>query len=170
MFFKKWPPAAILDVQKSLLIAFLTISDRYHNFYFVKLFTKWPLAAILDVRKSLSIAFLAISYRYGTFFLLDYLTKWPPAEIHFRSHFWPFHIDTELLILFSCLTKWPPSAILDVRDTLSIVFLAISDRYATSFFGGHFADENIIFPKTCVSREYNYNEAFLTKSQEISQI
>ena len=30
MFFKKWPPLAILDIQKSLL----TISDQYHNFYF----------------------------------------------------------------------------------------------------------------------------------------
>ena len=30
MFFKKWPPVAILDVQKSLL----TISDQYHNLYF----------------------------------------------------------------------------------------------------------------------------------------
>ena len=34
MFFKKWPPVAILDVQKLLCIAFLTISDQYHNLYF----------------------------------------------------------------------------------------------------------------------------------------
>ena len=40
MFFKKWPPVAILDVQKSCCIAFLTISDQYHNFYFVKFFYK----------------------------------------------------------------------------------------------------------------------------------
>ena len=43
--------AAILDVRKSLSIAFLAISDR---------------SAILDVRNSLSIAFLAISDPYGT--------------------------------------------------------------------------------------------------------
>ena len=30
----KWPPAAILDVQKSLLVAFLTISDRYFFLWF----------------------------------------------------------------------------------------------------------------------------------------
>ena len=47
-------PAAILDVWKSLWIAFLAISD-------------W--SAILDVRNSLSIAFLAISDPYGTLFI-----------------------------------------------------------------------------------------------------
>ena len=61
--------AAILDVQNSLSIAFLDISDRYGTFYiFLKNLTKWTPAAILDVRKSLSIAFLVISDRYGTFF------------------------------------------------------------------------------------------------------
>ena len=82
-FFFKWPPVAILDVQKSLL----TISDQNHNFYFCevlqngcrrpfwmskthfrwhfwpfqintklkkKLFTKWPPAPILDVRNYLT--------------------------------------------------------------------------------------------------------------------
>ena len=58
------------------------------------------------------------------------------------------------------------SAILDVRNSLSIAFMATSDRYATFFFLEIFdkmavaaildvADENIIFPKTYVSREYN---------------
>ena len=32
------------------------------------------------------------------------------------------------------LTKWLPSAILDVRNSLSIAFLAISDQYSTFFF------------------------------------
>ena len=45
---------AILDVRKSLSIAFLAISDR---------------SAILGVRNSLSIAFLDISDRYGTFYI-----------------------------------------------------------------------------------------------------
>ena len=39
-FFLKWPLAAILDVQKSLLIAFLTICDRYQHFYFVNFLNK----------------------------------------------------------------------------------------------------------------------------------
>ena len=42
------------------------------------------------------------------------------SENHYRSHFYPFHIDTLLLT----------SAILDVRNSLSIAFLAISDRSA----------------------------------------
>ena len=39
--FFKWPPVAILDVQKSLL----TISDHYHNFYFAMFLQngcRWP--------------------------------------------------------------------------------------------------------------------------------
>ena len=36
------------------------------------------------------------------------------------------------------LTKWLTSAILDVRNSLSIAFLAISDRYATLFFFENF--------------------------------
>ena len=75
-----------------------------------------------------SIAFLAISDRYRTFF-------WRPfwvSEIHFRSHFWTFQIYTELFIfLYILLTKWPPAAIFDVRNLLSIAFLAISYLYGT---------------------------------------
>ena len=65
-------------------------------------------------------------------------------ENHFRSHFSPFQINMQLLFFF---TKWLPAAISDDRKSLSIVFLAISDQYATfigfDFFhkmaaGGHF--------------------------------
>ena len=76
-FFTKWLPAAILDDRKSLLIAFLAISDQYATFIF--LFTKWLPAAILDDRKSLSITFLGISDQYATFFLN--FIKWLPAVI-----------------------------------------------------------------------------------------
>ena len=58
-----------------------------------KILLKWPLSAILDVRKSLLITFLAISDRYGTLFFRR--PFWMSAN-HFRSHFWPFQIDTEL--------------------------------------------------------------------------
>ena len=58
-------------------------------------------------------------------FFLKFLTN----ENHFRSHFYPFHIDMQLFFL-KFLTKWLPSAILDVRNSLSIAFLAISDRSA----------------------------------------
>ena len=43
------------------------------------------------------------------------------SEIHFRSHFWPFQIDIQLI------SKWPPADILDVRKSRLIAFLAISD-------------------------------------------
>ena len=95
------------------------------------------------------------------------------SEKHFRSHFYPFHIETQLCYFeifdkmsdvghFGCpnftydrisghfrslrnfnflgefLTKWLTSAILNVRISLSIVFVAISDRYATFFLNENF--------------------------------
>ena len=79
---------------------------------FIYFFTKWLPAANLDDRKSLSIAFFSISDQYATSFL--FFSKWPPAAIevqfrpfwmtenHFRSHFSPFGINTQLfLYLFS---------------------------------------------------------------------
>ena len=135
---KKLPPVAILDVQKSLCIAFLTISDQYHNFIFVNCFTKWLPAAILDVRKSLSVAFLAISGQYETFFIFFYKMT---AVGHFGcpkftlDHI-PGHFRSIQIFLFSLkiFTKWLTVAILDVRKSLSISFLVISDRYAIFFF------------------------------------
>ena len=129
--FTKWLPVAILDDRKSLLIAFLDISDQYTTLFF-NLFTKWLPAAILDGRKSLSIAFLAISDQYATFFF--FFTKWLPVAIlddrnHLRSHFSPFQINTQLLFIFylqlSFFTKWLPAAIFDGRKSLSIAFLVI---------------------------------------------
>ena len=80
------------------------------------------------------------------------------SKNHFRSHFYPFHIDTQLQFVLKILKKWLTSAILDVRISLSIAFLgisdrsaildflnslsitilAISDRYSFFFSGGHF--------------------------------
>ena len=56
---------------------------------FLIFFTKWLLSAILDVRSSFWITFLAIldQYRFFIFWM---------SENHFRSHFYPFHIDTQL--------------------------------------------------------------------------
>ena len=45
-----------------------------------------------------------------------------------ESDFWPFYF------VLNFFTKWLPVAILDVRISLSIAFLAISDRYGTFFF------------------------------------
>ena len=139
------------------------------------------------------------------------------SEIHFPSHFWSFQIDTQLNLFLNFFTKWPTSAILDVRNSLSIAFLAISDPYGTLknvFYkmaaildgttmsiielvrdiwmsnacdkfeepskvialttklrrggggcrcGGCVADENIIFPKTYVFRDYNYAHNYSMK-------
>ena len=94
MFFKKWPPVTILDVQKSLCITFPTISDQYHNFYFCIVFLQ--------------------NGRRRPFWM---------SENHFRSHFWPFQIDTQLLFLNFVLPKWPPAAILDGTTMSSIIEL-----------------------------------------------
>ena len=140
MFFFKWPPVAILDIQKSLL----TISDHYHNFILWIFFTngcRWPFwmskthfrwhfwpfqintklffklyAPILDVRNSLSIAFLAISDRLAILDVWNLLSiailalsdryrknfrrPFWMSENHFRLHFWPFQIHTDLTYFF----------------------------------------------------------------------
>ena len=120
--------------------------------FFFKVCTKWLPAAILDVWKSLSITFLAISYQYETFifFFKSYkmahfgCPKFTFYRIsgHFRSIcnfiFWgnlwqngcrPFQIDAQLYFVCKFWTKWLPSAILDVRNSLSIAFQAILDQY-----------------------------------------
>ena len=103
--------------------------------FFLKFFTKWPPAPILDVRNWLSIAFLAISDRYATLFFLEIIDKMTRVS-HFgcpkftfdriSGHFRSIH---KLYFVWKCLTKWLPSAILDVRKSLLIAFLAISDRW-----------------------------------------
>ena len=137
-----------------------------------------------------------IFFSFGNFLQNGHRRPFWMSEIHFRSHFWSFQIDTQLYLFLKFLTKWLQSAILDVRNSLSIAFLAILDQYIFCFhfftkwppapildvlnslsmsfnrICGHFrsirifffflqngrgcvADENIIFPKTYVSREYN---------------
>ena len=60
--FTKWPPAPILDVRNSLLIAFLAISDRYAT----------------------------LNY-FWNFWQNDCRRQFWMSEINFRSHFWPFY-------------------------------------------------------------------------------
>ena len=72
----------------------------------------------MDVRKSLSVAFLSISDQYATFFIF-FLQNGCRRQIHFRSHFWLFWINTDFLKKF--FTKWLPVAILDVPKSLSIL-------------------------------------------------
>ena len=51
-----------------------------------------------------------------------------------KNHFLPFQISTTIFIFVILFTKWPPAPILDVRNSLLIAFLAISDRYASLNF------------------------------------
>ena len=136
------------------IINFGRISGHFRSIRnFLKKITKWLPSAILDVRNSL----LAIldQYRFFYFFLdfVQYGCRWPywMSENHFRSHFWPFQIDTQLYFFWKFLTKWLPSAILDVRNSLWITFLAILDQYRFFIFfykmaaGGHFGCPKITF-------------------------
>ena len=92
------------------------------------------------------------------FFKIQNGCQWPfrMFENDFQSHFWSFQIDTQLYFFLKFLTKWLTSSILDVRNSLSIAFLAISDRYATLFFfeifdkmaaGGHFGCPKFTFDR-----------------------
>ena len=56
------------------------------------------------------------------------------TENHFRLHFSPFQINTQLFFFWFFFTKWPLAAILDDRKSLSIAFLAILDQYAAVIF------------------------------------
>ena len=102
-FLTKWPPAAILDVRKSLSIAFLVISDRsvildVRNSLLIAFLAISDQSAILDGRKSLTITFLAIWY--GTYFYFwIFLTKWPPVgwddNVNYRTC--PRYLDEQCM-------------------------------------------------------------------------
>ena len=143
----------MLDVRISLSIAFLAIADR---------------SAILDFRNSLLIAILAISDRYRIFFFRQ--PFWM-SENHFGSHFWPFQIDRQLYfcrpfwmgrqcqLSNSSRDIWMSNACvkfeqrsLNPSKVIALTKLCGGGRPRG---GGCVADENIIFLKTYVSREYN---------------
>ena len=129
-FFTKWLPVAILDVRKSLLVAFLAISDQY-NFLFNFCY---KMAAI----GHFGCPKFTLDHIYGHFrsiqiFIFLFFTKWLPVVIldvrKFLSiSFLAISDRYATLILFYFLTKWLPSAILDVRNSLWITFLAILNQ------------------------------------------
>ena len=166
----KWPPVAILDVQKSLL----TISDQYHNLYFCDFFYKMAAGGHFGCPK---LTFDGISGHFRSIrnFLFNLFYKmaagahfgYPKFTFdcisgHFRSirNFIFLEIFYKLAAVghFGCpkftfdrisrhfrsipnfsffwkfLTKWLPSATLDVRNSLSIAFLAILDQYGIYLF------------------------------------
>ena len=109
-FLLKWPPVAILDIQKSLL----TISDQYHNFYFCDLFYKMAAGGHFGCPK---LIFDGISGHFrsiGNCFFFKFLQNgrrrpfWM-SEIHVRSHLWAFQIDMQLKFVWIFLTNRLPS-------------------------------------------------------------
>ena len=74
------------------------------------------------------------------------------SEINFRSHFWPFQINTKLflLIFFYKLVKF------EDRSLNFSKVIALTTKCEAVAAAAAAADENIIFPDTCVSREYIY--------------
>ena len=96
------------------------------------------------------------------------------SEIHFRSQFWPFQIDTEFVFSAAAILDGTTMSIIElVRDiwmsNACVKFeerslnpsqvIALTRLCGGSGGGGCVADENIIFPKTYVSREYNYQHS-----------
>ena len=102
VFFLKWPPVAILDVQKSLCITFLTISDQYHNFYFCEFFYKMAAGGHFGCPK-ITFGHISGHFRSMRNFFLNFLQNgrrrpsWM-SEIHFGSHFWP--VQYRFIFLF----------------------------------------------------------------------
>ena len=68
------------------------------------------------------------------FFILQNGRPFLMSEIHIWSHFWPFQINAHLYFFWKFLTKWQPSTIVDVRNSLLMEFLAISNQYKTFSF------------------------------------
>ena len=164
--------------KNSLLIAILAISDGYR--FFFKFLTKWPLATILDVWKSLSIAFLAISDWSAIFDVrnspsMAFLSIWqnvghfgcPQITFdrisgHFRSIYTQLFFGWDDNVNYRTRTRY-----LDEQSCVKFEERSLNPSKVIALTtklwcggprgggGGCVADENIIFPKTYVSREYN---------------
>ena len=118
--------------------------------YFVlKMLTKWlPIGHFGCPR--LTFDHISGHFKSARIFFLQNGCRRPfwMSENHFRSHFWPFQINTNFFFKFLQNGR---------RNSLSIAFLAISDRYAIYFFeffdkmaaGGHFGCPKFTFDCIC---------------------
>ena len=102
-FVTKWPPAAILDERKSLSIAFLAISDKYATFIFLNKIHKMVAGGHFECPKinldPLCLYFKSIrNFYFFEIFSQNGHRRRPfwMNENHFRSHFSPFQINTQL--------------------------------------------------------------------------
>ena len=133
IFFTKWMPSAILDVWNSLSIAFLAILDQYRIIIFGN-FYKMAAGAHFGCPKFTFVRIPGHIRSIRNFFFWHF---WPNVcRGHFGCPQFTFdRISGHLrsirnFIFFEIFTKWPPADILDVRKSLLIAFLAISDRSA----------------------------------------
>ena len=96
----KWLLSAILDVRKSLSITFLAISDHYGIYLCFEIVYIMAAGAHFG---GLKFTFDRISATL-CFFLNFWQNGWSRpfwmSEIHFRWHFWLFHINTKLFLNF----------------------------------------------------------------------
>ena len=102
---------------------------------FFKLFYKMAAGTHLRCPILILISVMAISNKYKKMFLKNGRRRpFCMSEIHFRSNFWPFQINTQHYFVCKFWTKSLPSAISDVLNSLSIAFLTILDHYGFIFW------------------------------------
>ena len=106
---KKMTAGSHFGCKKTLFIALLTISDRYHNFNFCDFFHKMAAGGHFGCPKftfdRISGYFISIGHFGCPKFTFDHISghfrsiwiffrrRFWMSEIHFGSHFWLFHID-----------------------------------------------------------------------------
>ena len=120
-FLTKWPPAAILDDQKSLSIAFLAISDQYATLFFWENFSQnggqRPFWMTENHFRSHISPFQINTqlYFFGNFSQNGGQRPFWMTENHFRSHISPFQINTQLSFFGEISNKLAAGGILDDR-------------------------------------------------------
>ena len=152
---------------------YFVILDQYRFFIFFKnLFTKWLLLAIF-------LYLISGHFRSIHNFCFEIFDKMA-AVSHFGcqkftlDHISVYFISIQIFEFF--FTKWLSVAILDVRKSLSISFLSISDRYAMLIFfeifckmadDGHFGCQKFTFDRISghfrLICNFNFFWKFLTK-------
>ena len=121
-YFSKWPPAVTIFVHNMATgshlvwpkITFDRISRHFRSIvntqhFFFKLFHKMAAAGHFGLPKITVNRMFRFSNQYSSFFDILF-TKWLPfwvTENHFRLHFLPFQINTELFFFSQNGRRWP---------------------------------------------------------------
>ena len=157
IFFTKWS-IGHLDVWNSLSIAILAISDRYRNVFFGGHFGCPKITF-----DRISGHFRSIGHFGCQKFTLDGISG------HFRStrfiyvYFWqngrrrPFWMGRQCQLLNSSEIFGWVIHVSSLKKFKKVIALTTKLWRGGRGVGGCVADENIIFPETCISREFNYD-------------